>query len=192
MRYIAASANVLQRRRTTALRSQQSQYFGHVEGDMPRSYDTLTLEDAKRMLSAAEAKAASFRIAYNIAVVDAGGHLVAFVRQDGALIGSIDLAIDKAVTARIFDKATSDLASLAQSGKPLFGIQESNAGKVVIFGGGIPVVFDGSIVGAVGASAGTVEQDIAVAEAAIAALGDSAQVSSRPRSSEEGSERRAQ
>ena len=138
---------------------------------MPRTYTSLTLEDAKRMLSAAEGKAASLGIAYNIAVVDAGGHLVAFVRQDGALIGSIDLAIDKAVTARIFDKATSDLARLAQSGKPLFGIHESNAGRVVIFGGGIPVMLDGSIVGAVGASAGTVEQDIAVAEAAIAALG---------------------
>jgi len=131
------------------------------------------------MLSAAEAKAASLGIAYNIAIVDVSGHLVAFVRQDGALIGSIDLAIDKAVTARIFDKATSDLARLAQPGKPLFGIQESNAGKVVIFGGGIPVMLDGSIVGAVGASAGTVEQDIAVAEAAIAALGDSTQRSRR-------------
>jgi uncharacterized protein GlcG (DUF336 family) len=146
---------------------------------MPRSYDSLTLEDAKVMLSAAEAKAASLGIAYNIAIVDVSGHLVAFVRQDGALIGSIDLAIDKAVTARIFDKATSDLARLAQPGKPLFGIQESNAGKVVIFGGGIPVMLDGSIVGAVGASAGTVEQDIAVAEAAIAALGDSTQRSRR-------------
>src|SRR5262245_18423536 len=142
---------------------------------MPRSYGSLTLEDAKRMLSAAERKAASLGIAYNIAVVDAGGHLLGFVRQDGALIGSIDLAIDKAVTARLFDKATSDLASLAQPGKPLFGIQESNAGKVVIFGGGIPIMLDGSIVGAIGASAGTVEQDIAVAEAAIAALGSSAQ-----------------
>lgn len=137
---------------------------------MPRTYETLTLEDAKQMLSAAEAKARSFGIAYNIAVVDAGGHLVAFVRQDGALIGSINLAIDKAVTARIFDKATSDLSRLAQSGKPLFGIQESNDGKVVIFGGGIPVVIKGYVVGAVGASAGTVEQDIAVAEAAVAAL----------------------
>jgi uncharacterized protein GlcG (DUF336 family) len=68
------------------------------------------------------------------------------------------------VTAR--DKATSDLASLVQSGKPLFGIPESNVGKVVIFGGGIPVMFDGSIVGAVAASAETVEQDIAIAEAA--------------------------
>src|SRR5262250_2902711 len=107
---------------------------------MPRTYETVKLEEAKRMLSAAEAKAASLGIAYNIAVVDAGGNLVAFVRQDGALIGSIDLAIDKAVTARIFDKATSDLGRLAQPGNPLFGIQESNAGKVVIFGGGIPIV----------------------------------------------------
>src|SRR5262249_54181644 len=137
---------------------------------MPRTYETITLEDAKRMLSAAEAKAASLGIAYNIAVVDAGGHLVAFLRQDGALIGSIDLAINKAVTTRIFDKPTSVLAKLAQSGEPLFGIQESNSGKVVIFGGGVPVMIHGNIVGAVGASAGSVEEDIAVAEAAAAAF----------------------
>jgi uncharacterized protein GlcG (DUF336 family) len=137
---------------------------------MPRQHETVTLAEAKRMLSAAEATAASLGIAYNIAIVDAGGHLVAFVRQDGALIGSIDLAIDKAMTARFFDKTTSELATLAQSGRPLFGIQESNAGKVVIFGGGVPIVSGGNIVGAVGTSAGTVEQDIAVAEAAIAAL----------------------
>jgi uncharacterized protein GlcG (DUF336 family) len=137
---------------------------------MPRSYNCLTLDDAKRMLAAAETKAEGLGIAYNIAVVDAGGHLLASVRQDGALIGSIDLAIDKAATARLFDKPTDVLARLAQPGGPLFGIQQSNNGKVVIFGGGIPVVLDGSIVGAVGASAGTVEQDIAVAKAAIAAL----------------------
>ena len=118
-----------------------------------------------------------------MAVVDAGGHLMAFLRQDGALIGSVDLAINKAATARIFDKRTSDLATLAQSGKPLFGIQESNEGKVVIFGGGVPVVLDGTIVGAVGASAGTVEQDISVAEAAIAALGHQAASSDSPRPS---------
>jgi uncharacterized protein GlcG (DUF336 family) len=137
---------------------------------MPRQYSTLTLAEAKQILSGAEAKAESLGIAYNIAVVDAGGHLLAFSRQDCALIGSIDLAIDKASTARIFDKATSYLATLAQSGEPLFGIQESNAGKVVIFGGGIPIIFEGNIIGAVGASAGTVEQDIAVAEAGIAAF----------------------
>ena len=137
---------------------------------MPRQFQTVTLADAKRMLSAAEAKAASIGLAYNIAIVDAGGHLVAFVRQDGALIGSIDLAIDKAVTARLFDKTTSELATLAQSGEPLFGIQESNAGKIVIFGGGVPIVLGGHVIGAVGTSAGTVQQDIEVAEAAIAAL----------------------
>ena len=137
---------------------------------MPRPYETITLAEAKRMLSAGEAKAASLGIAYNIAVVDAGGHLVAFVRQDGALIGSIDLAIDKAMTARLFEKKTSELATLAQSGKPLFGIQESNSGKVVIFGGGVPIMSEGNVIGAVGTSAGTVEQDIEVAQAAVAAL----------------------
>ena len=104
---------------------------------MPRSSITLALSDAKRMLEAGEAKAASIGIAYNIAVVDAGGALVAFTRQDGALIGSIDLAISKAITARLFDKRTSDLARMAQPGAPLFGIEQSNSGKVVIFGGGL-------------------------------------------------------
>jgi uncharacterized protein GlcG (DUF336 family) len=138
---------------------------------MTHRYETLTLQDAKQMLAAAEAKALQIGIAYNIAVVDAGGHLLAFVRQDEALIGSIDLAIDKAVTARLFNMATGDLATLSQSGEPLFGIQETNSGKVVIFAGGIPIKSNGKIVGAVGASAGTVQQDIAVAEAAAAALG---------------------
>lgn len=137
---------------------------------MPRSCETITLAEAKRMLSAAEAKAESMRIAYNIAVVDGRGHLVAFARQDGALIGSIDLAIDKALTARLFEKTAAELATLAQSGKPLFGIQESNSGKVVAFGGGVPIVSEGTIIGAVGTSAGTVEQDIEVAQTAIAAL----------------------
>src|SRR6516165_9572430 len=87
---------------------------------MPRSYDSLTLAEAKRMLSAAEEKAASLGIAYNIAIVDAGGHLVAFVRQDGALIGSIDLAIDKTLTPHLFAEAvfaiptTSTLTPICQ------------------------------------------------------------------------------
>jgi uncharacterized protein GlcG (DUF336 family) len=137
---------------------------------MPRSDRSLTLDEAKRMLQAGEDAAAAIGLAYNLAVVDAGGHLVAFVRQDGALIGSIDLAIGKAVTARLFDKPTSLLAELARPGAPLFGIQETNAGRVVIFGGGVPVMSQGTIIGAVGASAGTIEQDIAVAEAAVEAF----------------------
>jgi uncharacterized protein GlcG (DUF336 family) len=137
---------------------------------MPRSLVSLTLADAKFMLEAAEAKAASFGVPYNIAVVDAGGALIAFMRQDGALEGSIDLAIGKAKTARMFDKTTAYLAELAQPGAPLFGIERSNGGQVVIFGGGLPVTIDGQIAGAVGTSAGSVEQDIAVAEAAAAVV----------------------
>lgn len=129
-----------------------------------------TLDDAKQMLDAAERKATELCIAYNIAVVDATGHLVAFVRQDGALLGCIDLAINKAFTAAIFQRRTSEFAQLAQSGAPLFGIQESISGKVVIFGGGVPIIIGTQLVGAVGASAGSVEQDVAVAEAAISAL----------------------
>jgi uncharacterized protein GlcG (DUF336 family) len=140
------------------------------EDDMPRFDRSLTLDEAKRMLQAGEEAAAAIGLAYNLAVVDAGGHLVAFARQDGALIGSIALAIDKAVTARLFDKPTSLLAQLAQPGAPLFGIQETNAGRVVIFGGGVPVMSQGTVIGAVGASAGTIEQDIAVAEAAVDAF----------------------
>ena len=124
------------------------------------------------MLDAGEAKAAAIGVAYNIAVVDAGGALLAFSRQDGALIGSIELAIGKAITARIFDTRTADLATMAQPGAPLYGIQQTNDGKVVIFGGGLPIVIGSEIVGAVGASAGTVEQDIAVAEAAAAAVAE--------------------
>lgn len=146
---------------------------------MPRSSVTLALSDAKRMLEAGEAKAASIGIAYNIAVVDAGGALVAFTRQVGALIGSIDLAIGKAITARLFDKRTSDLAKMAQPGAPLLGIEQSNGGKVVIFGGGLPVLIGGTIVGAVGTSAGTVEQDIAVAEAAAAAVNEARTIEKR-------------
>lgn len=141
---------------------------------MPRTYTSLTLDDAKRMLRAGEAKAAEVGLPYNIAVVDAGGHLVAFSRQDDALIGSIDLAIGKAVTARLFDKPTSQLAEMAQPRKPLFGIQQSNHGEVVIFGGGLLVRIDDAVVGAVGTSAGSVEQDVAVAEAALAAFADPA------------------
>ncbi|MGE7469375.1 GlcG/HbpS family heme-binding protein [Bosea sp. NPDC003192] len=137
---------------------------------MPRTLDTLTLADAKQMLKAGESKAASLGIPYNIAVVDAGGALIAFTRQDGALAGSIELAIGKAKTARMFDKTTDYLAALAQPGAPLFGIEQSNGGNVVIFGGGLPVKVDDQIVGAVGTSAGSVDQDIAVAEAAAAAI----------------------
>ena len=145
---------------------------------MPKTFETLSLQDAKRMLAAGEAKADQIGIPYNIAVVDAGGYLLAFSRQDGALIGSIDLAIQKAFTARIFNISTGVLAQLAQPGKPFYGIHGSNDGKIVIFGGGLPVRRKGIVIGAIGTSSGTVEQDLEVAEAAIGAIEPSLQSAS--------------
>ena len=117
---------------------------------MPKTFETLSLQDAKRMLAAGEAKADQIGIPYNIAVVHAGGYLLAFSRQDGALIGSIDLAIQKAFTARIFNISTGVLAELAQPGKPFYGIHD---GKIVIFGGGLPARRKGIVIGAIGTSA---------------------------------------
>lgn len=106
----------------------------------------------------------------NIAGVDAGGHLVAFARMDGAWRGSADIAINKAWTARAFDLPTKDLGKLAEPGKPLYGIQFSNAGKVVILPGGLPLKSGEEIVGAIGVSGGTGEQDVKVAEAGVEAF----------------------
>jgi uncharacterized protein GlcG (DUF336 family) len=106
----------------------------------------------------------------NIAVVDEGGNLIAHVRMDGAWIGSIDISIKKAYTSRAFDITTKDLATHSQSGGQFFGIHASNDGKIMIFAGGIPLKRDGRVVGAIGVSGGSGEQDQAVAEAGAASL----------------------
>lgn len=138
---------------------------------MPRQIASLTLDEARGIIAAGEKKAKELGIPYNIAVVDAGGGLIAHARMDGAWLGSIDISIHKAWTARAFDMSTEDLSSMAQSGKPLFGIQNTNQEKVVIFGGGAPVKQGDMVIGAVGASGGTVDQDLKVAEAAVASYG---------------------
>ncbi len=131
---------------------------------------TLSLADARRIIAAGERKAEEIGVPYNLAVVDAGGNLIAHERMDGAWLGSIDISIHKAWTARVFDMATEDLAKMAQSGKPLFGINSTNHDRVVIFAGGMPVKLGKTVVGAVGASGGTVDQDQKVVEAALAAF----------------------
>ena len=130
----------------------------------------VTLSDARRVIAAAEAKAADIEQPMNIAVVDAGGNLVAHVRMDRAWLGSIDIAINKAYTARAFDIATKDLAEHSQSGGQFFGIHASNGGRIMIFAGGIPLKRDGEVVGAIGVSGGSGEQDHAVAVAGAAAF----------------------
>jgi uncharacterized protein GlcG (DUF336 family) len=128
------------------------------------------LEDARRVIAAAEKKAQQIGQPMNIAVADEGGNLVAHVRMNGAWLGSIDISINKAYTARAFDISTKDLAAHAQSGGQFFGIHASNSGKVMIFAGGIPLQRDGKVVGAVGVSGGSGEQDHSVAEAGAAAF----------------------
>lgn len=125
----------------------------------------ITLEDARRIITAAETKAKEIGQPMNIAVADAGGNLVAHIRMDNAWIGSVDISIKKAWTSRAFDITTKDLAENSQSGDQFFGIHASNNGKVMIFAGGVPLKKDGQVVGAIGVSGGSGEQDHAVAEA---------------------------
>ena len=123
------------------------------------------LEDARRVIAAAEKMAAEIGQPMNIAVADAGGNLVSHARMDGAWLGSIDISIKKAYTARAFDITTN-----SQSGGQFFGIHASNDGRIMIFAGGIPLKRDDTVVGAIGVSGGSGDQDHAVAEAGAAAF----------------------
>jgi uncharacterized protein GlcG (DUF336 family) len=130
----------------------------------------VTLADARRVIAAAEKKAAEIGQPMNIAIADAGGNIVAHVRMDNAWIGSIDISQKKAYTSRAFDIATKDLAEHSQSGQQFFGIHASNNGKIMIFAGGIPLKSGDKVVGAIGVSGGSGDQDHAVAEAGAAAF----------------------
>jgi uncharacterized protein GlcG (DUF336 family) len=130
----------------------------------------VTLADARRIIAAAEKKAAEIGQPMNIAVADEGGNLVSHVRMDGAWLGSINISINKAFTSRAFDIATKDLAEHSAPGKQFFGIHASNDGRIMIFAGGIPLKRDGKVVGSIGVSGGSGDQDHSVAEAGAAAF----------------------
>ena len=131
----------------------------------------ITLEEAHRIISAAEEKAGQMGQPMNIAVMDAGRNLVAFHRMDAAWVASTDIAIDKAFTSAGRGLTTRKIGEMAQPGQPLFGINTTNGGRIVIFAGGIPLMRDGEVIGAIGVSGGTVDEDEEVAEAGVAALG---------------------
>src|ERR1700752_1875541 len=118
----------------------------------------VTLQEARKVIGAAEKKAIEIGQPMNIAVVDEGGNLVSHVRMDGAWIGRIDISINKAFTSRAFDISTKDLAEHSQSGGQFFGIHVSNHGRVMVFAGGIPLKRGGKVVGAIGVSGGAGEQ----------------------------------
>jgi uncharacterized protein GlcG (DUF336 family) len=130
----------------------------------------ISLDSAEKILHAAAAKATEIKTLMDIAVVDAGGNLKAFVRMDGAWLGSVDIAIRKARTARFFDMNTGEIGKLSQPGGPLFGIEHSNGG-LITFPGGIPLKdSSGVVIGAIGVSGSSVENDHTVAAAGAAAL----------------------
>jgi uncharacterized protein GlcG (DUF336 family) len=131
----------------------------------------VTLNDARRMIEAAEKKAREIKQPMNIAVVDGGGNLVAFARMDGAWLGSIQIAQKKAWTSRAFDIETKTLSKFAQPGADFYGIHVTNDG-VTIFAGGVPLKRGGQVVGGIGVSGGSGEQDQAVAEAGARAVGE--------------------
>ena len=130
----------------------------------------ISLSQAQSVLDAAVAKATEIDTLMDIAVVDAGGNLKAFFRMDGAWLGSIDISMRKARTARYFDMNTGDIGALSQPGGPLYNIEVSNGG-LITFPGGIPLRDGGGVIGAVGVSGSTVEDDHTVAEAGANALG---------------------
>jgi len=131
----------------------------------------INLEQAEAAIKAAKDKAREMGVKMNIAVVDGGANLVAFGRMDGAWLGSVDIAIKKAKTARFFDMNTGEIGKLSQPGGSLYNIEHSNLG-LITFPGGIPIKnSNGEIIGAIGVSGSIVEDDHAVAEAGIKSIG---------------------
>lgn len=125
----------------------------------------ITLEQAEKAIVAAKQKSIELGVKMNISIVDGGANLVAFARMDGAWLGSLDISIKKAKTARFFDMNTGIIGTLSQPGGPLYHIEHSNNG-LITFPGGVPIKnAAGEIIGAIGVSGDSVENDHIVAEA---------------------------
>jgi len=131
---------------------------------------SLTLEIVEKLSLAAKAKAKEIGVPMNIAVVDEGANLKAFHRMDNAWLGSIDISIKKAKTARFFDMDSGEIGKLSQPGQPLYNIEHSNGGLITFPGGVVLKNENGLVIGAIGVSGGTVDQDHEVATAGAAAL----------------------
>lgn len=138
---------------------------------MAKAIDTkdLSLDQAQAIVAAAVAKAAAINTRMDVAVVDVGGNLKAFARMDGAWLGSIDISIKKAKTARYFDMPTGAIGELSQPGGSLYQIEVSNGG-LITFPGGVPIKMGETVIGAIGVSGSSVENDHAVATAGAAVI----------------------
>ncbi len=132
-----------------------------------RMVDSVQLDTAKEVIDAAEQRAEEIDNPMVIAVANSEGNLVAQHRMDGAWLASVDISRNKAYTAAALDMPTHELADPTRPGESLYGLQNTNQGRMVIFGGGYPLMRDGDIVGAIGVSGGAVEQDMDVAESGV-------------------------
>ena len=132
---------------------------------------SVTLEQAEKLSDAAKTKANEIGVPMNIAIVDEGANLVSFHRMNNAWLGSVDISIKKAKTARFFDMNTGEIGKLSQPGGPLFGIEHSNGGLISFPGGVVLKDSSGKVVGAIGVSGGSVDQDHEVASAGASVLG---------------------
>ena len=131
---------------------------------------SLTLESARRMIEAAKAKAVEIKVPMVIAVVDAGGNLVALDRQDDSLLASIAVAQNKAYSSVAIRADTATIGKLSQPGAELYGLADASNGRIVTFGGGLPVVENGRVIGGIGVSGGSVAEDIQCVTAGLEAF----------------------
>lgn len=138
-----------------------------------RTTTNLDLVDAGRLLEGARRRSTEIGVPMCIAITDAAGNLVAFERMDGGKITSITIAVDKAYTAAAAKKATHEYGAASQPGSPAYGINSAIGGRLMVVGGGLPVIVGGEVVGAVGVSSGTPDQDRDVAQAALDHFGRS-------------------
>ncbi|WP_339114731.1 heme-binding protein [Thioclava sp. GXIMD2076] len=128
------------------------------------------IADARVLIAGARAKSEEIGVPMCIAITDEGGNLVAFERMDGGKVTSSIIAIDKSYTASGAKKATHDYGTASQPGAPAYGISSAIGGRLMVVGGGLPVIVDGEVVGGIGVSSGTPDQDRAVAQAGIDAF----------------------
>lgn len=135
-----------------------------------KTIPVLTLEGARIALSAAESRAKEIKVPMNIAIVDNACHLIAFQRMEGAKVTSINISIDKAYTAAGHRAPTSVYKEMVWPGGPAFGINNSNGGRFMTIAGGVPILKDGVVVGAIGCSTGTPSQDEDVAKRGVEAV----------------------
>ncbi|AJE46361.1 GlcG/HbpS family heme-binding protein [Celeribacter indicus] len=135
-----------------------------------RTIKSLDIQDARTLIAGARQKAAEIGVPMCIAITDEGGNLVAFERMDGGKVTSITIAIDKSFTASGAKKATHEYGTASQPGAPAYGIAAAIGGRLMVVGGGLPVIFEEEVIGGIGVSSGTPDQDRAVAQAGIDAF----------------------